>query len=128
LREACDFLGLEFDPSMLAYHRDPDAGSLRDHPRLAEPPGLSSRWRQDLGPGQVELFEAIAGELLSDLGYDRAHPRPSAGARARAGARRAASAASLAVWNGALVAVRKTPVWRLRQVYVRRTFEEGVSP
>ena len=129
LRKACAFLGLEFDPAMLAYHRDPDAGSLRDHPRLAEPPALSaSGWRDRMTPSQAEVFEAIAGDLLTDFGYERAHPDPSAGGRARARVRRAASAASLAVWNGALVAVRKSPVWRLRQAYVRRTFEEGVSP
>lgn len=129
LRRACALLDLEFDPAMLAYHRDPDAGSLRDHPRLAEPPALATRrWQDRMTPSEAEVFEAIAGELLSDLGYERAHPQPSTGARARGAARRATSAASFALWNGALVAVRKTPVWRLRQVYVRRTFEEGVSP
>jgi hypothetical protein len=129
LREVCALLELEFDPEMLTYHREPDAGTLRDHPRLAEPPtpGLRS-WRDDMAPDDVERFEAIAGGLLTEFGYERAFPEPSASARARAGVRRAAFATTLKAWNGAVVLVRRSPVWRLRQVYVRRTFEEGASP
>jgi hypothetical protein len=33
----------------------------------------------------VERFEAAAGALLDELGYPRAFPRPSVGARRRAG-------------------------------------------
>jgi hypothetical protein len=129
LRLACELLGLEFDPAMLDYHRDADAGTLRDHPRLAEPPtpGLRS-WREQLAPRQVELFEAVAGGPLSELGYERAHPTPSAAARARAKLHRATLATRVALWDAALVVARKSPVWRLRQVYIRRTFKEGTTP
>ena len=68
-------------------------------------------------PADVELFEAIAGDLLSELGYERAFPRP--GHRARAAAERAAYGARLAAWRIALPLVRKSPVWRLRQAYIR---------
>jgi hypothetical protein len=66
-----------------------------------------------------ELFEALAGDLLSELGYERAHPRP--GRRARALAEQAAYGARLAVWSHALPLVRKSPLWRARQVYIRRS-------
>jgi hypothetical protein len=129
LRETCEFLGLEFDPAMLEYHRATDAGTLRDHPRLAEPPtpGLRS-WREEMAPRQVELFESVAGDLLSDLGYERAHTTFPAGVRAIGAIQRALFATRLKVWDTALALVRKSPLWRLRQVYVRRTFEEGASP
>jgi hypothetical protein len=129
LREACEFLELEFEPAMLEYHRAPDAGTLRDHPRLAEPPtpGLRS-WRQDMAPRQVEAFEAIAGDLLSEFGYERAHPRPSTPARARATFNRWMLAARIATWDASLTVVRKSPVWRLRQAYIRRTFDGAKAP
>jgi hypothetical protein len=66
----------------------------------------------------AELFEAIAGDLLTELGYERAHPAP--GRAARAAAERAAYTARLGVWRAALPLVRKSPAWRLRQVYIRR--------
>jgi hypothetical protein len=69
----------------------------------------------------AELFEAIAGPLLTELGYERAHPRPSTPARARARLVAAAFRARVASWNGALALVRRSPAWRLRQVYIRRT-------
>lgn len=129
LREVCDFLGLEFDPAMLEYHREAEAGTLRDHPRLAEPPtpGLR-RWREQMSPRDAECFEAIAGGLLDDFGYERAYPAPAALARARALVNRALLAARIGLWNAALALVRRSPLWRVRQVHVRRTFEEGASP
>jgi Sulfotransferase family len=129
LGRLCGVLGLEFDPGMLAYHAEPDAGTLRDHPKLAEPPtpGLRS-WREQLPPRQAELFEAIAGDLLSDLGYERAHPAPSPTARARAAATRAAMSARTGSWNAATVLARRSPAWRLRQAYNRRRFKPGTTP
>lgn len=127
LRELCGFLGIDFDPAMLDYHRD--ATALVDHPRLAEAPapGLR-RWREQMAQEDAERFEAIAGELLSELGYERAYPQPSTSARAIATVHRAALAVRIAAWHAALAFVRRTPVWRLRQVYIRRTFREGSTP
>jgi hypothetical protein len=129
LREICPALGLEFDPAMLAYHEAADAGTLRDHPKLAQPPtpGLRS-WREQMPPRQAELFEAIAGDLLADLGYERAHPEPPATARLRAAANRAALGARAATWRGAVGLARRSPAWRLRQAYNRRRFQPGTTP
>jgi hypothetical protein len=118
LREVAAFVGLEFESGMLEYHRREDPALYADHPRLAEPPVPDTRsWRNELRPRDTELFEAIAGDLLSELGYDRAHPRP--GRRARAAAERAAYSARAAVWGTVLPLVRRSPAWRLRQVYIR---------
>ncbi|HSK15823.1 MAG TPA: sulfotransferase [Gaiellaceae bacterium] len=122
LREVCSFLGLGFEPAMLEYHRDVDPGTLQDHPRLAEPPTPGVRdWRRQLAPRKLERFEAIAGTLLGELGYPRAYPDPSRAALARARLERAAFRARLSSFRAALTVVRRSPAWRVRQVYVRRT-------
>jgi Sulfotransferase family len=122
LRRICDFLGLEFEPGMLAYHERVDATSLQDHPRLAQPPQSDVRnWRREMSPADMEVFEAVAGDLLAELGYDRVFPNPSPAARARAAAARTWFRARLASWQGVLGLVWRTPVWRLRQSQTGRT-------
>jgi Sulfotransferase family len=122
LREICGFLELEFEPEMLEYHRGVDAGVLQDHPRLAEPPSAgASNWREQLPPRDAERFEAIAGSLLEEHGYARAFPAPSRAARARARLERAAFHARLKSWSVGVALARKSPAWRVRQVYIRRT-------
>jgi hypothetical protein len=107
---------------MLAYHERVDAASLQDHPRLAQPPQSDVRsWRREMSPADIEVFEAVAGDLLAELGYDRAFPRPSPVARARAAAARTWFRARLASWQGVLGLVWRTPVWRLRQSQTGRT-------
>lgn len=126
LREVCAFLGLAFEPGMLEYHLDVDASTREDHPRLAQPPTAGVRdWREQMPPRDVERFEAIAGPLLGELGYPRAYPAPSPAARARAALEAAVFRARLTSWRAALALVRRSPAWRLRQVYVRRTSPEG---
>lgn len=120
LREISAFLELEYEPAMLEYHRREDPSLYADHPRLAEPPVRDTRaWRREMQPADVELFESIAGDLLAELGYERAYPRP--GRRARALAEQAAYSTRLALWSKALPLVRKSPLWRARQVYIRRS-------
>lgn len=128
LRDVCAFLGLPFEPEMLAYHTSVAPGSLRDHPRLAEPPTAGVRdWRRELAPGDAERFEAIAGGLLAELGYERGHPRLSDAARARARLEWAAFHARRVSFDAAVALVRRSPAWRLRQAYIRRT-SPSVTP
>ena len=128
LREICAFLGLDYEAAMLEYHRTVDTELLPDHPRLAQPPTKDVRnWREQMRPRDVELFEAIAGDVLAEHGYERAFPRPRPAARARAAAERAALRARIATWDVSVAAVRRSPMWRLRQVYVRRT-APGTGP
>ena len=122
LRELCAFLGLDWEPGLLEYHRGIDAGALADHPKLAEPPGAGrSDWRTQLSGERQERFEAVAGALLDAYGYERRFPRPSPAAQARAAAERAGLAARIWSWDVSLAAVRRSPAWRLRQVYIRRS-------
>jgi len=71
----CDLLRLPFRPEMLRFHEgahDRVRGlSAKDAWR---PPTVGVRdWRADLAPRDVELFEALAGDLLTELGYPRAY-------------------------------------------------------
>ena len=93
LREVCEFIELEYDPAMLAYHErsgerlqeiardldDDNGGALRPaaerleaHSLVKEKPrgDRVQRWRELMSPEGVAEFEAIAGDLLSELGYE----------------------------------------------------------
>jgi hypothetical protein len=84
----CAFLELPCDEAMLRFHE----GRTRDDPgldvkRAWRPitPGLRS-WRTQLAREEVLRFEAAAGDLLEELGYERL--TSSTPTRARAHARR----------------------------------------
>lgn len=87
--DICDFIGLGFESEMLDYRersRDevlPRAAQY--NPRLTEGPLAEARsWQEQMPESSVEIFEAVAGDLLSDLGYPRRYPNPSPRARAAA--------------------------------------------
>ena len=77
-RRLCDFLGLDYDPRMLHYDkgragdgRRPDGGSADGgHPKRPIMSGLRS-WRTQMPRADVVRFEAAAGDLLDELGYER---------------------------------------------------------
>jgi hypothetical protein len=75
----CSFLALPFDSSMLQFYE----GKQRDDPGLSAKKawlpvtsGLRD-WRSQMPADAIERFEAIAGDLLEELGYRRACPHPS---------------------------------------------------
>ena len=91
LREICEYLELEFDASMLDYHRGaserlaelsdlpgnrgkvrPRSERIAAHALTSEPPREDrlGRWRSELGPGEIAAYEAVAGDLLAQLGYE----------------------------------------------------------
>jgi hypothetical protein len=96
VREACELAELEFELAMLSYHdaasermsavaRDFKTGGedatevsaeerARQHSLVSAPPdsGRADRWRAEMDPADVASFEAIAGDTLDELGYERA--------------------------------------------------------
>ena len=75
----CAFLGLRFDDSMLQFYaarEGADPGLEVKCAGLPITPGLRD-WRSQMSPQDLENFEAIAGELLEELGYPRVVPCPS---------------------------------------------------
>lgn len=79
LGDACDFLGLAFDPGMLSYFQDPDRvtqglGRQRHHAHLKLPVTIGLRdWRAQMGTTDVRRFESIAGDVLSEFDYKLDH-------------------------------------------------------
>ena len=92
VREICDFYELPWDDAILDYHqrsaerleemrRELPADGKRTtlsverrmatHARTTQAPDPSrvSRWREEMDREDRRLFESIAGELLSELGY-----------------------------------------------------------
>lgn len=87
VKDVCDFLGVGFDAAMFdeearrkgvvekAKHNFDPTASGRTH---------MSSWETEMRPGDVEVFEAVAGPVLSELGYERRYPSPSSPARLKA--------------------------------------------
>ena len=73
----CDFLDLPYDNSMLHYYREPvlktnpEPGERRDRQPITR--GLRD-WCKQMSHNDVERFEASAGVLLEELGYQRTCP------------------------------------------------------
>jgi hypothetical protein len=73
LRSVCGFLGEAYEPTMSEPHKlgrellRPDGrhAPVRDpvHPN-------SGRWRREMAPADLRLFQEVAGDLLGELGYE----------------------------------------------------------
>jgi hypothetical protein len=80
-RALCEFLDLPYDPAMVRFSEGktrtdlPDARRTPKRAWLPVTSGLRD-WRTEMKAGDVERFEAVAGYLLDDFGYERAFPRP----------------------------------------------------
>lgn len=87
-KDICAFVGVRFEPAML----DPQQtrkGALaradRYNPHVKELPVRRVRsWEADMPSEQIEIFEAIAGDLLTELGFERRYPEPRLSARIKA--------------------------------------------
>jgi hypothetical protein len=89
LREVSGFIELPFDEAMLR-HSETAGARIPGRPdglhrRAATAPVMGVReWQQDMARDDLEAVEAAAGDLLDQLGYERAVPDPSKAARRRA--------------------------------------------
>jgi hypothetical protein len=79
MRSVAGFLGLPFDMAMLEFHQ----GRTRHDPSLWSkdrwlPPTAGLRdWRGELSPRNQQLFEVLAGDVLTSLGYPLAVGTPA---------------------------------------------------
>jgi hypothetical protein len=78
-KRLCEFLGVPYDDAMIRFHEGrervkPGRGAKSAWLRVTS--GLRD-WRTEMCTGDVERFEAAAGDLLEELGYERAVPNPS---------------------------------------------------
>ena len=89
LRAICEVIDLPWDAAMLEYHRGVDEALPDDrrsqHRHEDRPPTAGLRdWRTEMPAADVAAFEAVAGDLLDELGYERGAPPPDSALRARA--------------------------------------------
>ena len=84
LRGLVRFFELPFDGAMLEHHaRRTDQAGI--HRRSTEPPTTGARdWRTQMDAADLAAVEAGIGDLLTELGYERAVEEPPAEARRRA--------------------------------------------
>jgi hypothetical protein len=77
LRDVCAFFDLAFEPGMLEYHERADdvlEGLRFTHhvQGIRRPPAPAVRdWRASMAEHELALFEALTGDLLDELGYER---------------------------------------------------------
>lgn len=73
LSALCSFLGITFSPHMLEYHRRPRSElAINPNKAVDRPPMQGTRnWREEMSPRDQSRFEAIAGDLLERLHYER---------------------------------------------------------
>jgi hypothetical protein len=79
LRRICRFLGEEFAPSMLAFHRGRNFHVDQRNAQNLQRPVMTDnigRWRTGLTAREVRIFEALAGTYLERYGYPRAVTYP----------------------------------------------------
>lgn len=83
LAALCAFLGLRFDPAMLAFHQTEAAARLAvpGGPRenLARPVmrDNAAKFRTALSRGEIRTLEAHLGDLMDRFGYARVFPAPA---------------------------------------------------
>jgi hypothetical protein len=88
--QLCDFMGVAYDPDMLHFHEHaPDRKAKQAW--LPPTPGRRD-WRSQMTRDDQERFEAVAGPVLDELGYERGVGQVSAAASRTAVAVRAAFA------------------------------------
>jgi hypothetical protein len=111
LRAICSFLDLGWTPAMLDYPNRvvqalPDDVRSR-HRHEDRPPTKGLRdWRTEMPAADVAAFEAVAGDLLDELGYEPGAPPPGASLKARVALYHARSLARRVAWTVRARAVR----------------------
>lgn len=112
VRSVCDFAVLPFEPAMLEYADAVDVSQKPHHQRLLQPPTRGVRdWRSQMSREDALAFEAVAGDLLDELGYALIEPTVSRRTRALP---LAWYRARMRAWNAAAYATQRSPLWRRR--------------
>jgi len=74
LRRVCHFLGEDFHPKMLDFRLSAEesvpTGGFHDAVRNPLTTSRVGRWRREMSPGDLRVFEAIAGSTLEAVGYE----------------------------------------------------------
>lgn len=83
LKAVCAFIGVDFEPSILEYHKKGDreysAYYKKVHSMLGKSPttGRIDAWRTSLSKREISLVESLCGETMKELGYEPSEKRRS---------------------------------------------------
>lgn len=112
VRAICEFADLPFEPDMLEFAGAVDVSAKPHHQRLLQPPTRGVRdWRSQMSCEDALAFEKIAGDLLSELGYELVDPASAHGTRELAlGWYRA----RMGAWNASAAVLQRSPLWKRR--------------
>jgi Sulfotransferase family len=114
VHEICAFAEIPFEPAMLEYQGAVDVSRKPHQQRLLQRPTIGVRdWRSELREEDARAFEAVAGDLLADLGYELLGKPPSPARVPLVWYR-----ARLAAWNAVAAAVQRSPLWRRRHARI----------
>jgi len=112
IRGICEYAAIPFGAAMLDYTGAVDVSAKPHQQRLLTPPTSGVRsWREDMSAGDAAAFESVAGDLLSELGYEMPSPTRS---NSRAAFARGWYDARLTAWNATASLVQRSPLWRRR--------------
>jgi hypothetical protein len=112
VRAICAFADLPYEPGMLDYAGSVDVSAKPHQQRLLRPPTSGVRNRQeDMSADDVAAFEAVAGALLVELGYETL---TSQSGGLRPALARSAYDVRLGAWNAAASVFQRSPLWRRR--------------
>lgn len=108
LERICAFANLAYDEGMLGYVGRTESSRKEHQRRLDEPPRVGVRdWRTEMSAENRRAFEAVAGDLLAELGYDVDEPGHD---RSRLALYRRQTAA----WRAVGALTQRSPLWRRR--------------
>jgi Sulfotransferase family len=108
LRRVCAFAGLDYGDGMLDYVGHTDSSRKAHQQRLNEPPRSGVRdWRTEMGEEDRRRFEAVAGRLLAELGYETR-------SRGRGSARIPSYRTRTAAWRGVAALAQRSRWWERR--------------
>ena len=112
LTTICSTVGIAYEASMLDYVGRSESARKPHQQRLNQPPTTGVRnWRTALAPADVGRFEAVAGDLLAELGYEATSVAPPTGAVARALRRYRVETGA---WRLVGTGMQRSPLWRRR--------------
>ncbi|MCH7615523.1 MAG: sulfotransferase [Nitrospinae bacterium] len=76
LTSLCSFIGESFEESMVKFYKEPSPIKKNAYNTNVFRPidrSIEFKWKSELSPHQIGVFESIAGEQLKELGYQLVH-------------------------------------------------------
>jgi hypothetical protein len=112
LRRVCEHASLPWEPQMLDHTGVREVAEMPEHRNIAKPPTVGLRdWRNEMSREDALAFEAVAGDVLRDAGYELLEPQ--ADYPTRQGRVELARFATLSKsWSATAAAYQRSPLWR----------------